>query len=166
MKTSKVLTLLKENSQKELRFEYQSGKFVPQNFHITEVKNIKIDSVDCGGNAHYEEQTVVQLWSDPKEVVERAMTAGKADAIFNKVNETRTINLHTKLWIEYGDVDLPTSNYQIDNVLEDADSITLQLFVPATSCKPRDLWMSVAATVGAEKVVEAGCCQPASGCCN
>ena len=50
MKTKAFLELLTTNPDKSLLFEYQTNKAVPEGYHITEIKNISIDSVDCG---HY-----------------------------------------------------------------------------------------------------------------
>ena len=48
MKTQEFLELLKENQNKSLLFDYKNGALVGANYHITEVKNISIDAVDCG----------------------------------------------------------------------------------------------------------------------
>ena len=67
MKTQEFLNVLKENKSKALLFEYQENKFVDTNYHITEVKNTAIHSVDCGGRADQWNETVIQLWESPKE---------------------------------------------------------------------------------------------------
>ena len=47
MKTQELLELLETQKNKSLLFEYSPGKIVGANFHITEVKNTTINSVDC-----------------------------------------------------------------------------------------------------------------------
>ena len=50
MKTSEFLKILEKNPNKPLQFEYLNNQIVGEAYHITEVKNVHIDSVDCGGN--------------------------------------------------------------------------------------------------------------------
>ena len=85
MKTQTFLQHLAQNNEKELRFAYDTGKFVPNQFHITEVKNILIESVDCGGNPDTYRQTVVQLWDGNGPDQPNSMTAKKAFDIFQIV---------------------------------------------------------------------------------
>ena len=67
MKTQEFLNVLKENENKALLFEYNEGQFVDTNYHITEVKNTVIHSVDCGGRADQWNETIIQLWESPEE---------------------------------------------------------------------------------------------------
>ncbi len=47
MKTQELFEVLKANQDKSLLFEYSEGQLVGANYHITEVKHVQIDSVDC-----------------------------------------------------------------------------------------------------------------------
>ena len=58
MNYKELLNLFAENRDKELRFEYKAGHFVETNFHITEVKNLQIKSVDCGGKSDQWNETI------------------------------------------------------------------------------------------------------------
>ena len=63
MKTNEFLSVLKENTTKSLVFEYAPGRLVGANYHITEVKNITIDSVDCGSGTDFWKETIIfQEW--------------------------------------------------------------------------------------------------------
>ena len=68
MNTQNLLQILEENPNKELLFEYKEGQFVGANYHITEVKNTTIKSVDCGGRSDGWNETIIQLWESPKEI--------------------------------------------------------------------------------------------------
>ena len=61
MNTLELFELLKGHSDKSLLFEYRLGEFVNANYHITEVKHIKIDAVDCGARADAWNETIIQL---------------------------------------------------------------------------------------------------------
>lgn len=78
MTTEQFLQTLRENPGKELVFEYRPDFFVPMAYHITEVKNVHIEAVDCGGRPSAYFQTIVQLWVSGDETVERHMLTEKA----------------------------------------------------------------------------------------
>ena len=87
MTTHDFLELLKNNPEAGLRFEYEQDRFVPDTYHITEIKNVTIDSVDCGGRPDSYKQTVVQLWVPPNEKLRKPWTAQKALSIFDIVDK-------------------------------------------------------------------------------
>lgn len=137
MLTKNLLDVLAENAEKELVFEYQQNQFVPEAYHITEVKNVHIQSVDCGGRPSEEFQTIVQLWVAEDEQKERCMEAGKALKIFNIVDEIKPIRHNTEIFFEWGNENLPTSNYAVQDIELSNNKIFVKMFVPATACKPR-----------------------------
>ena len=67
MQTAELLEILETHKNKELLFEYEPGHFVGANYHITEVKNITVDAVDCGARTDFWKETIIQLWESPKE---------------------------------------------------------------------------------------------------
>jgi hypothetical protein len=137
MTTATFLNLLKENPQKELIFEYQPNQFVPASYHITEVKNVFFESIDCGSNLHEEHQTVVQLWLSPKDIAkQQCMSAEKALKIFDIVDKVKPMKRDAELFFEYGHGPLRTSNYSIEQTVLNDTQIVFKLFVPATACKP------------------------------
>ena len=168
MTTKEFLELLENNPQKELVFEYEANQFIPV-YHITEIKNVHFESIDCGGNAHEEFQTITQLWISPKDFLKRkCMTAEKALKIYHIVDGVKPMKRDTPIFFEYGYKDLRTSIYSVEEVVETVDQLIIKMFVPKTACKP------------AQQVIEKGkealnCCAPASqvvgkvkkvvGCC-
>lgn len=160
MKTKAFLDLLENNPEKELVFEYGTDQFVPNAYHITEIKNVHIESVDCGGNAHDFDQTIVQLWVDGKEVQERSMTASKAKKIFDIVDNVKPLDITSPIFFEWGNTGLATSTYDITEISESSEKIVVKLFVPPVQCKPKSL-----ALAGVETGETGGCCAPGGGCC-
>lgn len=155
MKTQEFLNLLKDNSQKEVVFEYEDGAYVAKNYHITEIKNVTIDSVDCGKNVHYEEQTVVQLKNgNALEVKSRFMSAEKAMKIFTLVDSVKPLRQKAEIFFEYGNKTIKTSIHKVVAIDNEADRLTVKLFVPPTVCKPQE---------AAFKALNlAPCCAPSS----
>lgn len=137
MNTGEFLDLLEKNEGKELEFEYQQNKFVPKAYHITEVKNKHIDSVDCGGFAHSYDETVVQLWISGQEEKDRAMETEKALKIFNIVDAKIPLKRETPIFFEWGHEDLLTSVYKVQTIDNQEGKIVVKLFVPPTACKPK-----------------------------
>ncbi|NUO01780.1 MAG: hypothetical protein HUU01_14335 [Saprospiraceae bacterium] len=136
MLTKDFLELLQQHPEMELVFEYRPQQFVPASYHITEVKNVLIESVDCGGRPDNYAQTVVQLWVNKNEPIGRNMLTQKALKIFDIVNSKTPLRPATEIFFEWGDSTLPTSNYVVDQVSVQSNRLVLQLTVPPTACKP------------------------------
>ncbi len=139
MITKKFIDLLNSNEGKELVFEYAENQFVPASYHITEVKNLYFESVDCGGFTHEEYQTIVQLWVSEKEKKNKHMETQKALKIMNRVNGVKPLRQDTEIFFEYGRGDLRTSNYSVEKVDIQEDKVVLKMYVQPTACKPRSL---------------------------
>lgn len=54
------------NTNKELHFVLMDAGTIGGDLHITEIKNVQVDSTDCGGNQHSYKETVVQLWQNER----------------------------------------------------------------------------------------------------
>ncbi len=161
MKTKEFLEILEQNPRKPLQFEYQNNQIVAEAYHITEVKNVHVDSVDCGGHLHTYDETVVQLWIDKNEKKDQHMAAEKALKIFKIVDQKKPLLQDTPIFFEYGDEVTPTSIYQVDRVKNEVNRILVKMSVPATACKPKQLLNVVQNAVSNA----AGYCGPGTGCC-
>ncbi len=159
MNTGDFLNLLEEHGTKELVFEYKENQFVPKAYHITEIKTQHIESVDCGGNAHSYDETVVQLWISGTEEKDRYMEADKAMKIFDIVDKKKPMKRDTPIFFEWGFGDLATSVYKVESVENDTNQVLVKLFVPPTVCKPREIVLDV---IESDSSLP---CSPGSGCC-
>lgn len=137
MKTSEFLDLLEQHSDKELSFEYAKGQAVPSDYHITEIKNITIDSVDCGANPHFERRTEVQLWTPGGQDHQPRLKAGKAGAIFSRVDQVKPMDRDAEIYFEFGHAALATSSYRVEFAHADEARLNVFLSVPPVACKPR-----------------------------
>jgi len=163
MKTQTFLNTLKNNLNKELVFEYITDTFVHANYHITEIKNTTIDSVDCGGKTNFWQETIVQLWENPLEVGKRTfMTVSKAIEIFNRVNAIKPLLLDTEIKIEYGNKSFHTANLVVHSIVENDKSIIVKLHSDSTQCKASD----VCCTTEKQVIESEACCTSSeSNCC-
>ncbi len=161
MKTNTFLELLETHNEKSLLFEYQQGNFVGANYHITEVKNVQIDAVDCGARSDSWEETLIQLWESPDEKDTRSfMTAYKALGILKKVNRIRPIAGEAELKFEYGNENFHTAQLFVNEYTWSERQIIIKLAVEQTTCKARE---SCGVPQEVEKVAETCCAE--SACC-
>ncbi len=137
MKTSDFLSILHDTDQ-PLNFRLPDGEIINGDLHITEVKNVTVDSTDCGGFKHSFQETVVQLWLDENSGKQESWTTSKAAKIFDIVGKQRDHLLDAEAFIEFGDSSHLTSKYAI-NLLKDDASLTIQLQKIFPKCKPRSL---------------------------
>ncbi len=139
MKTNEFLNLLENNPNKELVFEYEVGKLIGANYHLTEVKNVTFNTVDCGGNTNHWKETQIQLWESPSEIGKTDyLTTNKALSILNRVNSIKPLLLSTEIKVEFGNDHFHTSVLKIANFSKNAERLIIQLFEEKTLCKAPD----------------------------
>ncbi|MET1258177.1 DUF6428 family protein [Flagellimonas sp. DF-77] len=162
MQTHEFLSLLNEHKNKALLFEYLPGLFVGANYHITEVKNVTIDSVDCGAGTDFWKETVIQLWESPQEQDKTEfMKAFKALGILNKVDRIKPLVQDTEVKFEYSNAGFHTAQLFVNDYVYNDDKIIIKLVAKKTDCKAKETCgVPEPAVVGAESS-----CAPGSGCC-
>lgn len=162
MKTKEFLSLLAEYQSLALHFEYMPGAFVGANYHITEVKHLSIDAVDCGGQADAWNETLIQLLESPTPSFKKEyMTAYKALAILKKVGRLKPYDLEAEIKFEYSNSQFHTAQLFVNDSVIQEDKLILRLGVKRTECKASELCGIVE---DIKETVEA-CCSPEGGCC-
>ena len=166
MKTKEFLQLLETNKDTSLLFAYAPNQLVGANYHITEVKHIKIDSVDCGANADSWNETIIQLWESPSEIGKTEfMSSYKALGILNKVGEMKAYNLEAEVKFEYSNTLFHTAQLFVNDSVIQNGKLLISLGVEKTDCKAKDD-CGVPKTVNAVATETAeACCSPGGGCC-
>ncbi|WP_421810626.1 DUF6428 family protein [Flagellimonas sp.] len=165
MKTSEFLSILQQHQDKSLLFEYTKDKFVGANYHITEVKNITVDSVDCGAGTDFWKETVVQLWESPKEIGKKDfMSVYKALSILNKVDRIKPMQKDAEVKFEYSNDDFHTAQLFVDDYTLDEKRLIIKLSVEKTDCKAKETCGVEPASIASTVETEASC-SPGSGCC-
>ncbi|MGV6830412.1 MAG: DUF6428 family protein [bacterium] len=169
MNTETLFEVLKQHQSKSLLFEYKPGELVGANYHITEVKHIKVDSVDCGAQTDQWNETIIQLWESPTEIGKtQFMSAYKALSILNKVGKMRPYDLNAEVKFEYSNKDFHTAQLFVDDFELTENQLTFKLAIEKTDCKAKGICGVPEVVVEtAEKVMQAAssCCDPKSGCC-
>ena len=114
MKTNEFLGLLQDHRDKALLFEYRPGQYVGTNYHITEIKNITVDSVDCGTGTDFWKETIIQLWESPLEIGKTEyMVSGKALGILKKVDRIKPMTQDAEIRFEYGNESFHTTQMHV-----------------------------------------------------
>lgn len=139
MNTQTFLNTLENNGSKDLLFEYANGNRVKANYHITEIKNTTYDTVDCGGNPNYWQETIVQLWENPKEEGKRQfMKSEKALQIFKRVDSIKPLLKDTIIKFEYGNERFHTAHLPVHDIEVTESSLLVKLTSDTTLCKASD----------------------------
>lgn len=168
---------LEQNPDLHLQFQYEEGRFVDSSYHITEIKQAPIVSVDCGGVMNSWTEIIVQLWEPSAKEVDRSMKVGKALKIVSLVEKTLPLNPNATVKIEFGNSKFDTRQMYPGEFVTDNDAFTVNLVPDFTQCKALARNQSCGTTSAgasgcdpAKQELElvtsdSTCCQPGSGCC-
>ena len=149
MNTADFLNTLRARPDLPLAFSSPAGA-VPAGFHLTEVKRVSHETVDCGNVAHNWVENQFELWSPSATGADRKpMLAGKFLAIVAKVRRIIAIDDAVEARV-FGRVTGGADQlHTIESVETGADSIQIHLAPVSALCKPR---------TGASASA-AGCCE-------
>lgn len=151
MTTTEFLAVLETHKDLPLSFEYKKGAFARMDFHLTEVKNVTFDTVDCGGVPNYWQEVHVQIWENEIPEPAHRVDTTKALNIFKAVQKVKPILENTTLKFEYGNDSFHTAILPISDIQVLQNQIIVKLGKDETCCKAKDR-----ATTEEEKA--AACC--------
>ena len=137
MKTKEFISALRRSPKKELLFTNTKGEAVRRGYHLTEIKAVAYDTVDCGAQKNRWNETILQLWV-PTTADDDYMSAGKFVSIYDKVRKLVSIDEDAEVRIEYGDETFFPTAYYVSNFSENQKELRVILEPPATTCKARD----------------------------
>ncbi|MFX1705479.1 DUF6428 family protein [Chitinophaga sp. CC14] len=161
---------LQQHPEQILQFQYAANKLVAPSYHITEIKQAPITSVDCGGKVNAWTEIIVQLWEPEEAQTDRAMAVNKALKIVDLVERNLDLNPKAIVKIEFGNAAFDTRQMYPKELLLEGENLVVNLQPDATQCKATDR----GATCGSPKTktleipvtMEAGqSCTPGGGCC-
>lgn len=161
MKPLSVARQLELFSSKPLRFVLGGEQLVPNDFHVTEVKRVAVESLDCGGGRNAWQELVVQLWSPKADNARPAMTAAKFSSILARAGALELLD-QEPLRFEYGAAGSPAVQYLFERMGSEGNTVDVHLVPPHVACKPHER------TRTELSVVQSGaCCAPSStgACC-
>ena len=171
---------LLQNPGLDLQFQYAENKWVDVSYHITEIKQAPIVSVDCGGVVNKWTEIIVQLWEPSEKQQERAMKVRKALSIIDIVESKLQLEASAVVKIEFGNSQFDTRQMYPGSITADGENLIVDLQPDFTQCKAIGRGGScgtdendAACCAPAEKpkvelknlAVASDCCTPGSGCC-
>lgn len=147
---------LEQNPDLTLQFQYAEGKWVDASYHITEIKQAPIVSVDCGGKMNTWTEIIVQLWEPSVQDSERAMQVSKALSIVKLVEKSLPLNPLGTVKIEFGNSAFDTRQMYPGEFIIEGDNLIVNLIADVTQCKAIGRGGSCGTTETGEE-----CCAPA-----
>jgi len=172
---------LVENESLTLQFQYDENSWVDQSYHITEIKQAPITSVDCGGKMNSWTEIIVQLWEPGVKQQERAMKARKALSIIELVEKALPLNPLATVKIEFGNSEFDTRQMFPGAITVQGDDLVVDLRPDRVQCKAIGRGGSCGTTASGEEccapevsvkpkikltnLATAEVCAPGSGCC-
>jgi hypothetical protein len=147
---------LLKNPDLHLQFQYAENRQVDASYHITEIKQAPITSVDCGGVMNSWTEIIIQLWEPEEKQVDRAMKVSKALSIVNLVEKMLPLNPLGIVKIEFGNSAFDTRQMFPNYLTIDGDNLIIDLRPDAVQCKAQNRGGSCGTTASGDE-----CCAPA-----
>jgi len=155
-----------------LQFQYAADKLVDASYHITEIKQAPITSVDCGGVVNKWTEIIVQLYEPENKQQGRAMQVKKAMDIVAVVEKALPLDADATVKIEFGNSAFETRQMLPNSIIADGENLIIDLRPDSVQCKAIDRGGSCGTPAAKPKmelknlaVAAEACCTPGGGCC-
>lgn len=152
MKTSAFLSLLRGNAALPLVFRSGHKQTVPAGYHLTEVKRVAYETMDCGALTHRWTENQFELWAPPLigALPGRVpMSAGKFLGIIERVAKENPLDDQAEARIHAVLGDHPAALYDIGTATPSEGRLWVELTPDRTRCKAVERRVSV---------LTGGCC--------
>lgn len=137
-----------------LVFSYE-GVDIQSGYHVTEVKSLRIASLDCGAQGEERTETVIQLWDVPEDG-KTHMAVGKFFSIIDKVAARVGLDEDAPLVFEVSRPGEAMRLYFGGTLKAEAKQLTFALAPYSATCKPAVAAMQALGALLAN--VPASCC--------
>jgi hypothetical protein len=162
---------LEKNPSQHLQFQYGDGKFVDASFHITEIKQAPITSVDCGGIMNRWTEVIVQLYEPTTERQERSMKVEKALSIIKLVEKALPLDGLATVKIEFGNTTFDTRQMLPNQITIQSENLVVDLLADTVQCKANYSGGSCGPSAETKPKIQLqnlatnAACTPGGGCC-
>jgi hypothetical protein len=172
---------LNANQSLKLQFRYAVDKWIEASYHITEIKQAFITSVDCGGVMNAWTEIIVQLWEPEVKELEGPMIVNKALSIIDLVETSLPLNPNGIVKIEFGNAGFDTRQMLPAAIAADGDHLVVDLRSDTVQCKAIERGGSCGTNTDGEECCtpvakpttnlvnlatgQGTSCTPGSGCC-
>lgn len=152
----------------DLQFQYSGNLRVNPSYHITEIKQAPIVSVDCGGAMNNWTEIIIQLWEPAERNQERPMKVKKALSIMDVAEKKLPLNPDGMVKIEFGNSQFDTRQMLPGNITVEGESLIIDLRPDTVQCKAtgrNETCGTGKPKVELKNLSGTGCCEPGAGCC-
>ncbi|HVV56703.1 MAG TPA: DUF6428 family protein [Mucilaginibacter sp.] len=163
--------ILLQNPALDLQFQYGNDQKVAPSYHITEIKQAPITSVDCGGVMNAWTEIIIQLYEPQSGSQLRPMKVRKALSIIDVVEKHLPLNPSGIVKIEFGNNRYDVRQMYPDSFVTDDEDMTIVLRSDTVQCKAIERGGSCGSPTAKPKIAlknlenTGACCTPGSGCC-
>lgn len=175
LNTHEFLNALSAHADAPLHFVHAEFS-VPAGFHLTEVKALAIEAMDCGGQAEQWYETHFQLWQpqlQPQAAEQlqsgdasQSLSASKFSQIVERVRPAVPLRHGAQVRVEWGDAGRPAVAYPVSGVHLEGGTLSVHLYSPQVACKANARQTGSCDPAPQElSVLDASACAPGSGCC-
>ncbi|WP_420594424.1 DUF6428 family protein [Deinococcus sp.] len=148
---------LTAQAQLPLQFWLDGQVLIGPGYHVTEVKAVSTEAMDCGGQAAAWFETVIQLMDGNAEEARTGfMTTDKFLGIYDRVAAHIPVHGEAEVRFEYGNAHSPALLYHVSHLETGPERVAIHLRTPGVQCKAGDA-CGLPATAGPQ----ADCCAPA-----
>jgi hypothetical protein len=159
-----------QNPQLDLQFQYATDKWVSPSYHITEIKQAPITSVDCGGVKNEWTEIIVQLMEPATQQQLRAMKVHKALSIIHVVEKVLPLDADGTVKIEFGNSEFETRQLYPNEFITDGANLVIDLRPDTVQCKAIERGGNCGTPTKQkgdlkDLVAKEACCTPGGGCC-
>lgn len=126
MKLYEVIAKLESRRNAKLMFKLPTGKFVPENFHVTEIQEVTKKVFYCNQTNGSENSVVFQLWVYTDQ--EHRINAEK----LYKIIHASDFRHDTDVYIEHDEITL--GKYGVENIQEKEGYLIFELTKIAATC--------------------------------
>lgn len=171
-------TMLEQYPAFNLQFKYAENQWVNAAYHITEIKQGVITSVDCGGVVNNWTEVIIQLLEPGDQQTLKPMKVHKALSIIAAVEKALPLTPDAIVKIEFGNAAFNTRQLIPDNITVQDEDLIVDLQPDTVQCKAQERGGSCGpAPSGDECCVQPrsklinltqnnACCTADSGCCS
>jgi len=157
MKTSELLTTLRQHPDHHLQYILPDGGMIPIHAHITEVGRVDKTFLDCGATVRKISTLSLQAWV--ADDVDHRFTAGKLGLI---IDRAASIIGADDLPVEIEYEDGLISQFPVERIASSNEALLFHLGTKHTDCLAKDICLAPANEQGSNK--DDSCCS-GTECC-
>ncbi len=159
------LAHLREIPEKRLVFQDSNGRQIPGGYHVTEIKAVQYQTMDCGGQGNQWQEIILQVMHPSIDTGSEHMQIKKFLKIYDQVASKVLMDINNELKIEYGDHQSPAIHAFVNHFTLESDVVIAHLRPQTVRCKARDRQASDGGACGSNTASLTEPAQNASACC-